>query len=77
MAELGSNFSFTRPDFGRSPINFLKEVKTELAKVTWPNRATVLKLTAVVIGVSVVVAAYLGGLDYIFTKAMEYILSRN
>lgn len=76
MAQIGDNFTFTRPDFGNSPIKFFQEVKTELSKVSWPNRQTVLKLTLVVIGVSVVVAIYLGGLDIIFAKAVETILSK-
>ena len=72
-----SNFQFTKPDFGKNPLQFLKEVKAELFKVTWPTRPTVIKLTAVVIGVSVLVAVYLGTLDYIFTKIMELVLNKN
>lgn len=76
MAELGENFTFTRPDFGKNPLQFFKEVRTELSKVSWPNRQTVLKLTIVVIGVSVAVGIYLGGLDVIFAKAVETLLAR-
>lgn len=70
------NLNITTPDFGKNPVQFLKEVRTELSKVTWPNRATVVKLTLVVIGVSVAVAIYLGGLDYIFAKAIESLLRK-
>ncbi|MBI3887832.1 preprotein translocase subunit SecE, partial [Candidatus Microgenomates bacterium] len=61
------DFTITKPDFGKSPLDFFKEVKTELTKVSWPNRTAVVKLTAVVVGASVAVGVYLGGLDYIFT----------
>lgn len=74
MPDLTDNFQFTRPDFGANPIQFFKEVKTELAKVSWPSRPAVIKLTAVVLGVSAFVAVYLGGLDYVFAKAMEIVL---
>ncbi len=70
------DFTITTPDFGKNPIDFFKEVKTELTKVSWPKRPTVLKLTGVVIGASIIVGIYLGGLDYIFTKIMELLLKR-
>lgn len=70
------SFNITRPDFGKNPITFFKEVKTELSKVAWPSREIVVKLTLVVIGVSAVVAAYLGGLDYVFAKAIELLLKK-
>ncbi len=76
MANLGEGLQFTRPDFGKNPLVFLKEVRTELSKVSWPNRATVVKLTAVVIGVSALVGVYLGGLDYVFAKGIELILKK-
>jgi len=39
--------------------------------VEWPTTSTVNKLTLVVIFISLGVSAYLGILDYIFTKALE------
>jgi len=47
-------------------ITFLKEVKVELKKVNWPTRKQAIKYTLIVIGVSLVVAIFLGGLDFIF-----------
>ena len=73
---LGDNFTVTRPDFGRNPINFFKEVYSELLKVNWPKRKELIQLTCVVIGVSVAIGIYLGGLDYIFTKLIGFILSK-
>lgn len=70
------SFNLTRPDFGKNPVTFFKEVRTELSKVTWPKRAVVIKLTIVVIGVSLVVAIYLGGLDYIFAKGIESLIKK-
>ncbi len=70
------SFNITRPDFGKNPVEFFKEVNTELRKVTWPKRDTVLKLTAVVIAVSAVVGVYLGGLDFVFAKGIEILLKK-
>ena len=47
--------------------NYLKEVRLELAKVNWPSRDETIRYTAVVIGVSVALALFLGGLDYVFS----------
>ena len=53
-----------------TPIVFLKEVNEELKKVVWPTRPEVIRLTTVVILVSLVVGIYLGALDLIFTKVL-------
>jgi len=59
-----------------SPAKFLAEVRGELSKVIWPTRPELIRLTALVIGLSLVVGIYVGGLDLIFTKFMEVILQR-
>jgi len=46
-------------------ITFLKEVKTETKRVNWPTREETIRYTLIVVGVSLAVAAYLGGLDII------------
>jgi len=51
--------------------SFLKEVRLEMKKVNWPTRKEAVKYTLIIIGVSVVVAAFLGGLDYIFTTLLN------
>ncbi len=48
-------------------ITFLKEVRVELKKVNWPTRNETIKYTLIIIGVSLAVAIFLGGLDFIFT----------
>lgn len=55
-------------------ITYLKEVKDELAKITWPSRAANVKMTLVVLGVSLVVGIYIGSLDYGFTNLLGLIL---
>lgn len=57
-------------DMATTPVIFLKEVNEELRKVVWPTRPEVIRLTAVVILVSLIVALYLGALDLILTKVL-------
>ena len=57
-------------------LNFFNEVKLEVSKVTWPKRESVIRLTLIVFLVSGILGAYVGGLDYIFTKALALVVTR-
>lgn len=57
-------------------ISFLNEVKSELEKVTWPKREVVLNYLSLVIVLSVIVASFVGILDFSLTKSLEYLLSK-
>jgi len=46
-------------------INFLKDVKIELSKVSWPTREQTIQYTLVVLGLSLAVALFLGGVDFV------------
>ncbi|MFH1820320.1 MAG: preprotein translocase subunit SecE [Candidatus Nealsonbacteria bacterium] len=52
-------------------IAFLKEVKLEIKKINWPNRDQTIRYTLIVLGISLVVALFLGGLDYIFELLLK------
>lgn len=58
------------------PFQFLKEAQIELKKVSWPTRNQAFRLTAIVIGASVVVGVYIGALDFIFTKVLGIYLTK-
>ena len=55
-------------------VKFLREVKIELTKVTYPTRDEVIRLTMLVIVLSLIIGAYLGALDYAFTLFLEYVI---
>lgn len=59
-----------------NPLTFIKESKAELSKVVWPSRSETLRYTIVVAIVSVLVGAYIAGLDAIFAKLSEMFLYR-
>ncbi|HFC76702.1 MAG TPA: preprotein translocase subunit SecE [Candidatus Moranbacteria bacterium] len=52
-------------------IEFIIEAKAELMKVNWPTKQQTLNYTLIVMGVSLFVALYLGGLDYIFSAILK------
>ena len=55
-------------------INYLKESLEELKKVTWPTKQETYNYTFLVIGISLAVAIFLGGLDYLFNLGLEFFL---
>ena len=52
---------------------FLQEARIELKKVTWPTRNEVIKLSFVVISISLIIAFYIGLLDIVFAKLLEFL----
>ncbi len=52
-------------------VSFLKEVKLEMKKVNWPTKKETIKYTLIIIAVSIAVAVFLGGLDYIFSTILN------
>ncbi len=57
-----------------NPLEYLKESKAEFDKVIWPTRQESVRLTILVIIVSVIVGAYVAGLDALLTKLVETFL---
>ncbi len=54
---------------------FLQESRQELNRVNWPTRQETIRLTLIVIGLSLGVAAFLGILDFIFSDILRSILA--
>jgi len=53
---------------------FLSEVKTELKKVNWPTLRETIRYTLIVIFISLLVAVFLGGLDWIYLNFIQKII---
>lgn len=51
-------------------IQYLREVRRELSKVTWPTRQEATRMTVIVIIASLLVGLYIGGLDLAFTSLL-------
>ncbi|MCX6722211.1 MAG: preprotein translocase subunit SecE [Candidatus Staskawiczbacteria bacterium] len=55
---------------------FFKEVWVEMKRVSWLSQKDVLRYTMIVLGLVIVSAAFLGGLDYIFTAIIKIFVLR-
>jgi preprotein translocase subunit SecE len=53
---------------------YLADSWAELKKVAWPTRETVIRLTLLVIAVSIVVGVYIWVLDTVFNTLVEQVL---
>jgi len=50
---------------------YFRETRGELRKVTWPTREESQRLTAIVLGVTAVMAIFLGLLDLLFSRSFQ------
>ena len=59
-----------------SPITFLKEVREELNRVTWPSREEVIEATFGVVIFCAFIAIYFWALDFVFSEALKMIIEK-
>lgn len=64
-----------KPNFIQRAMEFFREVKVELKKVTWPTRKQTTGTTIVVIVFVFVVAAFLGLFDLGLSKLVQVVLT--
>lgn len=50
------------------PVQFGREVRTELSKVSWPNRTEVINYSVVVFATVVVLTVFIGAIDWVFSS---------
>jgi len=50
---------------------FFKEVWVEMKRVSWLSNKDVWRYTLIVLGITIAVAAFLGGLDFIFSSIIK------
>lgn len=55
-------------------IDFLREVKVELEKVVWPTRAQTIRLTFIVIFITVMVAFFVGVVDFGLLNLSQFLI---
>jgi preprotein translocase subunit SecE len=55
-------------------LEFLREARVELARVNWPTREQIVHYTILVIAISIALALFLGGLDFLFSFMVERFL---
>lgn len=57
-------------------VDFLATTKVELTKVAWPTPKLTIRLTLIVILVTVSVGFFVGGIDYLLTALLGLILNK-
>jgi preprotein translocase subunit SecE len=62
---------FKNMSFTQKINSFFKEVWVEMKRVSWLARKDIVKYTLIVLGVTIVVSIFLGGLDYIFSTIIK------
>ncbi|OGM30888.1 preprotein translocase subunit SecE [Candidatus Woesebacteria bacterium RIFCSPHIGHO2_01_FULL_44_10] len=55
-------------------VSYFSGVADELSKVVWPKLSDVVKLTLIVIIISAIMAAFIGSIDFGFTKLLETLI---
>lgn len=53
-------------------IEFLKEARAELGKVSWPTRKELSESTVLVIVSVIVVTIFIGAVDFVFNKLLQW-----
>ena len=53
---------------------FFKEVIVEMKRVSWLSNKEVWRYTFIVLGITAIVAIFLGGLDYVFTNGIKFFI---
>jgi len=51
-------------------VRYMRESWSELRKVVWPSQQETIRLTGVVMGVSLVVGLLLGAIDFLLTSVI-------
>jgi preprotein translocase subunit SecE len=61
-------------DWFRRIGDFVRETRTEVAKVTWPTRKETLVTTAMVVAMSILAAIFFFLVDYLLSTGVRFIL---
>lgn len=58
-----------------SPGEFVRQVRTETAKVSWPSRREVVQTTILVLIMTSILALFFLGVDQILGRAVRFLLT--
>jgi preprotein translocase subunit SecE len=58
----------------KKTTTYFRDLKAEFSQITWPDRKTAIRLTAVVIIFSAAFAAFLGAVDYLFGEGVRKLI---
>ncbi|MBS3735889.1 MAG: preprotein translocase subunit SecE [Candidatus Bipolaricaulota bacterium] len=56
-------------------VGFLRNVRSEIKKVSWPSQSEVITMTILILGMVILLSAYIGGIDMVYKNLIQRILS--
>lgn len=54
--------------------SYINELRQEFKRINWPSRGETIKMSVVVVVISLLVAVFLGALDFAFVTILEKIV---
>ena len=58
----------------KKAVNYIKDVRQEMSKVSWPSREELIDSTKVVLILAGILSAYMFGVDTVFNNIIKWIL---
>ncbi|HBK34617.1 MAG: Preprotein translocase, SecE subunit [Candidatus Uhrbacteria bacterium GW2011_GWE2_40_58] len=56
-------------------FQYFRDAKSEVGKVTWPSKKDTMKYSILVIAISVIIAAFFGGLDWVLNLGVQELIT--
>ena len=72
-AEIQTDKATERPGIGRAIADYIRDVRVEMSKVSWPSRRELRDSTLVVIVMVLIVAAFIGAVDQVLNFAVHFL----
>ncbi len=61
--------------WGSGIVRYLREVRGEVRKIVWPSQPTTIRLSTIVLAVTISMSILLGLIDWIFTRLFAFIVA--
>jgi preprotein translocase subunit SecE len=61
-------------NFFKKFVNFLREAKAELSKVSWSTRRELIGASAVVIVITIIMSLFIGAVDLVLTRFLAVVM---
>ena len=56
-------------------FQYFRDAKSKVGKVTWPSKKDTMKYSILVIAISVIIAAFFGGLDWVLNLGVQELIT--
>ena len=56
-------------------LNYFRESREEMRKITWPSKQDTMKYSIVVIGLCLILAFFFAGLDFVLSFGLQKLLA--